>query len=494
MNHWGQRAPAGLAGGLERAPSPPAPAQGAASLVPCTGGRADDERRLADAAERALHAPQGKLALALHLSRLKPPAPRPHHARIAQALLQDSAQRNDGQVFTMRNGDFVLLCAAPDSADPAAHPADAPQSLPHALTQLFGVDAPEGAALATLWRLRDQAGEFRAYIADRQMEPQHHSAEAIQSAYSEAAVQALESLLSAGNPAELLAQQTAIRLAGTKGMPLSSRITPLFRELTFSFAALTERHETSGALLDPFLFRHFAPLLDRRMLEHVQADLEDGGRLTRPALRINLPINLNMTLESIASPAFARFLQAAQSNGLRIGIEVSLMEAAADPLLMQYARTILARAGFLLLVDGLDHVALAMTHPAGLQPDFVKLIWSPRLNDAPTAMRANIDAAVARLGPDRIVLQRAETEAALLWGQSRGITRFQGFFLDAVQAASRIAVCHSARACTLRQCTSRGGTLNAALRAGCGNPALLDMVPRAAAAEPATPGPILVAQ
>jgi EAL domain-containing protein (putative c-di-GMP-specific phosphodiesterase class I) len=459
--------------------------------LPLVGGRPDDERRLADAAERASHAPHGKLALALHLSRLKPPAPRPHHARIAQALLQDSAQRNDGQVFTMRNGDMVLLCAAPDFT---AQPADSPQALPGALSQLFGADAPEGAALATLWRLRDQEGDFRAYIADRQQEPEQQSAEAIQSAYTEAAVQALESLLSAGNPAELLAQQTAIRLGGGKGMPLSSRITPLFREVTFSFAALTERHETAGALLDPFLFRHFAPRLDRRMLEHLQADLEDGGRLTRPALRLNLPINLNMTLESIASPAFARLLQAAQSHGLRIGIEVSLMEAAADPSLMVYARTILARAGFLLLLDGLDHVALSMTHPAGLQPDFVKLIWSPRLNDAPNAMRATIDAAIARLGPERIVLQRAESEAALVWGQSRGITRFQGFFLDAVQAAARIAVCHSARACTLRQCTTRSGALNPALRAGCGNPALLDMIPRAAASEPATPGPILVAQ
>jgi EAL domain-containing protein (putative c-di-GMP-specific phosphodiesterase class I) len=231
-------------------------------------------------------------------------------------------------------------------------------------------------------------------------------------------------------------------------------------------------------LLDPFLFRHFAVRLDCRMLEFVQADLEYCGRLTRPALRLNLPLNLNMTLESIASPAFARLMQAAQSHGLRIGVEVSLMEAASDPSLMDYARAILSRAGFLLLLDGLDHVALTMTHPAGLQPDFVKLIWSPRLNDAPAAMRATIDGAIARLGPERIVLQRADSEAALAWGQSRGISRFQGYFLDAVQAAARIAVCHSAHACTLRQCTTRGGALNPTLRAGCGNPALLDMTPR----------------
>jgi hypothetical protein len=92
-------------------------------------------------------------------------------------------------------------------------------------------------------------------------------------------------------------------------------------------------------------------------------------------------------------------------------------------------------------------------------------------------MKAAIDAAIARLTPARIVLARAETEEALVWGQSRGITRYQGFYLDAVRAAGRIAVCHSARVCTLRQCVTRAGALNAAVRGACGNPGLLDITP-----------------
>jgi hypothetical protein len=153
------------------------------------------------------------------------------------------------------------------------------------------------------------------------------------------------------------------------------------------------------------------------------------------------------------------------------------MEAGADPALMEYARMLLARAGFLLLLDGVDHIALSMTYPDGLRPDFIKLIWSPRLTDSPAATLAVIDAAIERLGPERIVLQRAEGEEALAWGQARGITRYQGYFLDAVLGASRIAGCHSARACSLRQCTTRAGTLNPAVRGGCGNPAWLDMPP-----------------
>src|ERR1019366_417693 len=71
---------------------------------------AGSERQLLDAAQRLARRPQGWTALALHLSRLRPPAPRPHHRRIAQAMLQDAARRHDGQVHALRNGDIVLLC------------------------------------------------------------------------------------------------------------------------------------------------------------------------------------------------------------------------------------------------------------------------------------------------------------------------------------------------------------------------------------------------
>lgn len=435
------------------------------------------EQLLADAAERALHAPRGKIALALHLSRLTPPAPHAHHTRVALSLLQDSAERHDGHVFAMRNGDIVLLCSAPVDVPAGLRGQPFPQSLQTALTQLFGATASDTQGLATLWRLETQSAAFRAYVADRQAEPPPPSQANDPATYNEAAVEALESLLTSGNVSDLLAQQTAIQLRPGKTLPLAARLVPLFRELTFARAALTQRHDTDGALDDPFLFRHFAATLDARMLEHVLADLAAAGRLTRPALALQFPLNLNMTLESIVSPAFARLVQGAKRYNLSVGVEISLMEATADLSLMEYAATLLSRAGFTLLLDGLDHIALAMTHPAALQPDLVKLIWSPRMLDLPPDMQSALDAAIARLGPGRVVLHRAESEAALAWGQARGITRYQGFFLDAVQAAARIAVCHSARACSLSQCTMRAGTLNPAQRSGCGNPGLLDMAP-----------------
>jgi len=78
-----------------------------------------NERLLHEASERAMRHPAGRVALVLHLSRLAPPAPRPHHIRVARVLLQDSAQRFGGQVIGLRNQDLVLLGAESGAANAA---------------------------------------------------------------------------------------------------------------------------------------------------------------------------------------------------------------------------------------------------------------------------------------------------------------------------------------------------------------------------------------
>ena len=111
-----------------------------------------------------------------------------------------------------------------------------------------------------------------------------------------------------------------------------------------------------------------------------------------------------------------------------------------------------------------------LTVPAALAPDLVKLDWHPTV---PEGART-LDEAVAALGPDRVVLARAETEAALAWGLARGIRRFQGRHVDAMLAAQRIGACSYGRGCTLRQCNERATATGPGGQAGCLNPALLD--------------------
>lgn len=122
-----------------------------------------DEGRLLEAALRVLSTPKAGVALVLRLSLLPPPLPRPHHHRIARAILEEAAQRHHGELFEPACGDMVLLCRTPAYGAAAATAALQPTSLPHTLARLFRADAA-GLALTTLWMLERDGTALLAYI------------------------------------------------------------------------------------------------------------------------------------------------------------------------------------------------------------------------------------------------------------------------------------------------------------------------------------------
>ncbi len=268
----------------------------------------------------------------------------------------------------------------------------------------------------------------------------------------------------AGSPrgAGLVHRQTAILLGAGAG----GGFRPLYHELSFNMAALTAQAQAEEALADPFLERHLAARLDTAMLGR-------SGRFL-PRDLASLPLHVNLTIPTIRSPGFAAFAAAARDG--RLGIEVPLVEAGADPEGFQEARRIVAGAGMALLLDGVSVLALLLARPDRLGADMVKLTWAPDLafQSSMTQGETALAKAIAQIGPAGIVLQCADSEAALRWGMSLGIRRFQGRHVDAMLAASRILDCPVAAACSLPQCMARAAATLAAGRLGCGNPTLLD--------------------
>jgi hypothetical protein len=374
----------------------------------------------------------------------------------------------------MRNADLVLLCTTPEDEDGTGRDKLLTFTLPDALQRLFGVDAPD-TPLTTIWRLDQTPDEFRDYILQRQAEPpaKDHATEELQSS---GGLASLVARVQATDLRQLLMQQTAVTLRPGRGIPFSARIAPLFRELMFNPAALPAGGP-ANLLSDPFIMRHLTGTLDARILAHLHEDLESEGPLTRPALRLGVPIHLNLSAEAIVSPDFARLVAVAGRRGARLAVELPAMDTVADPVLTAFAGALLRQADIALVLDGIDHAGLTMLRPRTEATALVKVVWSPRMADGPASLLARIDAAIESIGARHVVLLDADCEAALVWGQAHGITHYQGPYIDAVQAASRIAVCHGARACTLRQCNTRGRTLSVSARSGCSNPALLDITP-----------------
>ncbi len=418
-------------------------------------------RQLLDAVERILRAPPGRLLgwslLALHLSRIPPPGPRAHHRRVAATVLDDAASRCSGQLFALPNGDMALLF----------RPTDAGAALLDILARLFKADVPDAGGLRSLWPLPNATLPTLTWLAERvaegdqaPMPPEPPS--------NTGAVAAMDAVVQTGALSDLMHRQTAILLRPGRTVP----VVPLFREVTISTAVLEARIAGGQAMADPFLFSHLAARLDRRMLGALKDDVPGGGLLSMGLGAAAL--HVNMTLAGILSTGFANFASAcpqAIAAGLRIGVEVPFVEAFADIKSFILARERLRLAGLHLVLDGVSHHALMVTSPAVLKPSLVKLNWSPAM----TAAGADLRDAVLRLGADRIVLHRAESEAAIAWGLSHGITRFQGRYVDAMLAAERLRACPAANGCTMRQCRERASATGPAGRAGCRNVTLLDL-------------------
>ncbi len=431
--------------------------------------------QLHDAALRATRQPIGRLAVVLHLSRLPPPGPRPHHQRIARALMQDTAARFDGQVFLRQSGDLVLLCrrGQPPARIGANRVTTAdPLQLPEVLARLLRADVADPARLVSAWNLEQDSEVLLAYTATRSradgaVRPREDFAG------QTSLIDALGRVVDQVNLGDVLQRQTAIILQGGPGEAL----VPLYRDITFSVPALETRlAETGQARIDPFLFRHLAARLDQRMLTAVAAAIGRGGPLDpvaeggaeRPTLQLNL------TVACVVSAQFAALAAACRRRGARLAVALQAMDAAADTVRFDQARTRLAESGFVFVLGGVSHLSLLVANPGPWRPDLVKLDWSRHLSDLPEDDRLTIDQAVAELGVERVVLRQADTEAALHWGLSRGIRRFQGRHVDMMLAAARMVSCAGAPQCSLRQCSERATTTSPSGRAGCTNLPLLD--------------------
>ena len=376
-------------------------------------------------------------------------------------MLDDAASRREGQLFTLINGDMVLLFPSSDGG----------VGLSAAVAQLFAPDAPDPAILLSRWLLPYDLKELSAFldavptIAAAPLGPEQDS--------GLAAVTALFNAVDSRRIRELLERQTGVLVTLTG----AGRVIPLFRELRFSLPALEVRAAAFGHVTaDPFLFRHLIAKLDGAMLEAAIDDLDRNRTMLAWARGGKSVLHVNMSLEAVLSSAFTQLAEAAERAEARIAIEIALLEGFADTDAFVLARERIHEAGFSLVLDDVSHHALMVTSLAALSPDLLKLEWTRQIPQAGEAL----DAALQAVGPAKIILHKADTEEAVRWGIARGIRRFQGRHIDAILAAGRLAACSKAGRCTMRKCIEREGATTSAGRAGCGNLALLDAAAPAA--------------
>ena len=435
-----------------------------------------------DTTRRVLRRGRPMLAMVVHFGALEPPAPRPHHRRIARALLQEAALRHGGQAFALPCGDLALICEHGDglsSGDMTAGLGSTnPGDLPAVFARVLRQDAPDPSRLISMWRLPEQGELLLAFAEQHASDPVAVTIQPVVSPAQPArALRMIDEVIEGAQFAGLVHREVAVLLSGAGNG--AARLRPLFRKVSFSVAALEAQvAEARAAWDDTFLFRHFSTRLDRRLVALLDASCGSGSPLD--PCRSGVPAtHVNLAVSDVGSALFNRIAakcrQAPRADGQpALGIGISLLDACADHKAFLAAAKHVQEAGCALALDGISYLTLLMTEIAVISADLVKLDWSLRLAKLSPNEAGRLERALDLIGRNRMVLQGADSEAAIRWGMANGIRRFQGRHVDIMTAAARIERCAQSAACTLRQCTERATAAIEPGRRLCRNTALLD--------------------
>lgn len=400
------------------------------SVVTIVSEERTPERSLFDHVERVTHARGERFAVMLNLSNLSPHHRRPHHIRIASRMFDSLLNTRDVQTYVLGNGDIALMCND--------IPVDEVDYMIDKLRMLFRNDplaarTRSGDVEFSSWY--DFESEFDIFFeltharaeASSKIAAQSDDASAGRGIGAGFAGQPLDpySLAKVDDSllrlpiGELLREQPAVIVGadGTEDI--------LFQEQFVSISDLQRRLAPGFNLVsNPWLFQHLTETIDKRVLAAIGRAGMDAGAGS---------ISVNLNVKSVLSKDFQRFDDALTAHSGQIVIELQQIDVFSDIENFTLARNWLRDRGCRVLLDGLNPLALQYFNPGLLDADYYKVAWGTEFVEAETTeIHTETGALVEKVGPERFILGRTDSEEAMSWALTLGIRRFQGFFIDRV--------------------------------------------------------------
>lgn len=423
------------------------------------------ESLLLGAAERISRIRHGRLAIHVHLSRLRPQNRQDGHIRIALRMLEPMINAYRGQMFLLGNSDIVFMLKDPNDTDV--------ENMVFKLRALFSkdpltfTDSGDGRDNFCTWF--DLGGsDYEAFVdmaREAAEEARKRSRDKAGARVAPAAIDAkglgaVMERLAGMDVAGLVRRQSAIAIIG------DSTAEVLFQEFFVSIADLQKTLAPDTNLVgNRWLFQHLSQTLDLRVL----GALQSMSLRTRPSV-----YSLNLNISTVLSKAYTDF-DAAVGHASGISVELQVLDVLADSRGYYAARDKLRESGHTVVIDGLNELTLQFMDVTLFDADLYKLTWSPEMREGEHG--DIVAAALMPVGADKLLLARCDSEAAIQWGLGQGIQKFQGRYVDAMLAAYTMAGCNKASACTLGQCIARHAVIAGPLRGECGNNDMLDSSP-----------------
>lgn len=420
------------------------------------------EHLLLDAAERVGRIRDGRVAVQIHLSRLRPQNRQEGYLRVAARMLEPFVNSNRGHLFVLSSADIVFIVTQPDGMEL--------KDYIHRLRGLFAKDpltnddTGDGADLfCTHYDLTFDYDSFlamvRAALADARGRGRQTAAADLKPLDATSLSGVLDKLT-------LLDATPFVRRQSAIALTAAGHAQAFFQEFFISLADLQRAIAPELNLFaNRWMFQHLTVTLDRRIIDAIRR-----MRLAKapPA------IHLNLNLSTLSDPAFHAFEQALPA-GLGLGIELQILDILADSRGFFEAQRQLKERGRHLVIDGLNEATLNFMDVSRTGADLYKLDWTPEMREP--YRRDQVVSALKNVDMSKLLLARCDSETAIAWGIDLGIQKFQGRYIEAMLAATTMAVCDKAAACSLAQCTGRHAVISGALRAECGNTLMLDTPP-----------------
>jgi EAL domain-containing protein (putative c-di-GMP-specific phosphodiesterase class I) len=209
------------------------------------------------------------------------------------------------------------------------------------------------------------------------------------------------------------------------------KVTTIFAEFYISMAHLAQLFSKKIDLFaDKLLFRYLTTKLDKYVLNLLTQQAE---------LYCSRPISINLNMINLISDEFQKFDQAMTVlPKSSIVIEVDVGDVFLDIAGFIAAKEYLKNLGYHICLDGLNISSFVQLDREKSGFDLVKLKWHPDIERAKnSAIHEMMVAAVHRYGTSRIVLCNCDSLAAVEFGQSLGISLFQGWYIDDLLSQSK---------------------------------------------------------
>ena len=379
---------------------------------------------------------EGRLAVHVKLSRLRPFNRREHHLNAAKAGLAQLSEERRGQLFVLANADLFFFFSKEVEGlvrteimrvrflfadDPiVAKTLDA-----DAFITWYAVDRNYDALVrAARGTNSDSIAAVRAATGRDGARADLNARQKASSALTPELLDRIEGGLVQADLSSLL-RRHAVCTVQNETSP-----EPKFVEWTICISDLAQTmlpHFDFAS--DPLLFQHLTESLDRRMLALLA---KPGGPLDGGDISVNLNV---ATLLSEHFFTFDEKLFTARRGC--IVIELKLEDIAQDPESYEFARKLAQAKGYRLCLDGLTLWTLDLVDRDRLGLDYLKLHFDALMLVEASERRAWLEDAVARAGSAHFILGRVESAEGVAFGRAAGVHLFQGRYIERLLAEAR---------------------------------------------------------